>query len=148
MKKDMKSRISLRIGLVEKWDKVGTMGWAFLDRVTSAIVTFPTHCNIHWCIPGHPAELLDSVKLLLTDAKSHVFEIDPVLKSIHWRFLCQNFIHFGQVVCLPHGFEHKAFISGMGRFSNKFQELSRLTSQYFWIINPKKAWISDVFEVV
>ena len=34
-------------------------------------------------LPGHPAELSDSVKLLLTDAKSHVFEIDPVLKSIH-----------------------------------------------------------------
>ena len=33
-------------------------------------------------IPGHPAELSDSVKLLLTDAKSYVFEIDFVLKSI------------------------------------------------------------------
>ena len=34
-------------------------------------------------IPGHPAELSDSVKLLLTDAKSHVFEIDQVLKDIY-----------------------------------------------------------------
>ena len=34
-------------------------------------------------IPGHPPELSDSVKLLLTGAKSHVFEIDPVLKSIY-----------------------------------------------------------------
>ena len=34
-------------------------------------------------LPGHPAELSDSVKLLLTGAKSHVFEIDPVLKSIY-----------------------------------------------------------------
>ena len=33
-------------------------------------------------LPGHPAELSDSVKLLLTVAKSHVFEIDLVLKSI------------------------------------------------------------------
>ena len=62
-------------------------------------------------IPGHPAELSDSVKLLLTDAKSHVFDINLVLKSIHWHFLCQNFIHFGQVVCLPHRFEHKPFFS-------------------------------------
>ena len=62
-------------------------------------------------LPGHPAELSDSVKLLLTDAKSHVFDINLVLKSIHWRFLSQNFIHFGQVVCLQHGFEVKAFIS-------------------------------------
>ena len=38
--------------------------------------------NINWILPGHPAELSDSVKLLLTDAKSHVFRIDPVLKSI------------------------------------------------------------------
>ena len=34
-------------------------------------------------LPGHPAELSDSVKLLLTGAESHVFEIDPVLKSIN-----------------------------------------------------------------
>ena len=34
-------------------------------------------------IPGHPAELSDFVKLLLSDATSHVFEIDLVLKSIH-----------------------------------------------------------------
>jgi len=34
-------------------------------------------------LPGHPAELSDSVKLLLTDAKSHVFDINLVLKSIH-----------------------------------------------------------------
>ena len=82
-------------------------------------------------IPGHPAELSDSVKLLLTGAKSHVFEIDPVLKSIYWHFLCQNFVHFGQVVCLQHEFEVKAFISGLSRFSNKFQELCKLTSQFF-----------------
>ena len=34
-------------------------------------------------IPGHPAELSDSIRLLLTDAKSYVFEIDFVLKSIY-----------------------------------------------------------------
>ena len=34
-------------------------------------------------IPGHPAELSDKVKLLLSDAKSHVFEIDLVSKSIY-----------------------------------------------------------------
>ena len=34
-------------------------------------------------IPGHPAELSDSLKLLLFDAKRHGFEIDPVLKSIY-----------------------------------------------------------------
>ena len=31
---------------------------------------------------GSSAEWLDSVKLLLTDAKSHVFDIDPVLLNI------------------------------------------------------------------
>ena len=81
-------------------------------------------------IPGHPAELSDSVKLLLTGAKSHVFEIDPVLKSIYWHFLCQNFVHFGQVLCLQHEFEVKAFISELSRFSNKFQELCKLASQF------------------
>ena len=34
-------------------------------------------------VPGHPAELSDSFKLLITDAKNHVFEIDLVLKSIY-----------------------------------------------------------------
>ena len=34
-------------------------------------------------LPSHPAELSDNVKLLLLDAKSHVFEINLVLKSIH-----------------------------------------------------------------
>ena len=34
-------------------------------------------------LPGHPAELSDSIKLLLTDAKSYEYEIDPVLKSVH-----------------------------------------------------------------
>ena len=60
----------------------------------------PATCNlqVHWMqhklewesgvlrglvIPGHPAELSHSVKLLLTDAKSHVFDINLVLKSIH-----------------------------------------------------------------
>ena len=33
-------------------------------------------------IQGHPPELSDSVKLLLSDAKRHRFEIDHVLKSI------------------------------------------------------------------
>ena len=33
-------------------------------------------------IQGHPPELSDSVKLLLSDAKRHGFEIDQVLKSI------------------------------------------------------------------
>ena len=33
-------------------------------------------------LPGHPPELSDSVKLLLTDAKRHGFEIDQILKSI------------------------------------------------------------------
>ena len=32
-------------------------------------------------LPGHPAKLSDSIKLLLTDAKSYVFEIDLVLDS-------------------------------------------------------------------
>ena len=85
-----------------------------------------------------PAELSDSVKLLLTDAKSYVFEIDLVLKSICWRFLCQNFIHFGQLVCLWHGFELKAFVLGLGRFSIKSQELCRLTSQFFLNQQAKK----------
>ena len=33
-------------------------------------------------LPGHPPELSDSVKLLLTDVKRHGFGIDQVLKSI------------------------------------------------------------------
>ena len=37
----------------------------------------------HYFLPGHPAELSDSVKLLLTDAKSHVFDINLILKTIH-----------------------------------------------------------------
>ena len=43
--------------------------------------------NLQTCLwlnlPGHPAELSDSIKLLLTDAKSYVFDINLVLKSIH-----------------------------------------------------------------
>ena len=40
--------------------------------------------TIEWpmLIQGHPPELSDSVKLLLSDAKRHGFEIDQVLKSI------------------------------------------------------------------
>ena len=34
-------------------------------------------------IPGHPAKLSDSVKLLLTGAECRVFEIDLVLMSIY-----------------------------------------------------------------
>ena len=34
-------------------------------------------------IPGHPAELSDSVQLLLTSAKIYVFEIDLVSKSTY-----------------------------------------------------------------
>ena len=34
-------------------------------------------------LSGHPAELSDSVRLLLTDTKSHVFEIYLVLMSIY-----------------------------------------------------------------
>ena len=33
-------------------------------------------------LQGHPPELSDSVKLLLSDAKRYGFEIDHVLKSI------------------------------------------------------------------
>ena len=33
-------------------------------------------------IQGHPHELSDSVKLLLTDAMRHGFEINQVLKSM------------------------------------------------------------------
>ena len=81
-------------------------------------------------IPGHPAELSDSVKLLLTGAEYHVFEIDLVVKSTYWHFLCQSFVHFGHVVCLQHEFEVKAFISELSRFSNKFQELCKLVSRF------------------
>ena len=37
--------------------------------------------KIQW-IPGHPAELSDSVKLLPTGARGYVYEIDPALKNI------------------------------------------------------------------
>ena len=33
-------------------------------------------------LQGHPPELSDSVKLLLSDARRHVFEIGHVLKSM------------------------------------------------------------------
>ena len=49
----------------------------------SIAIDGPTDGQTKPLIPGHPAELSDSVKLLLTGAKSHVFEIDPVLKSIY-----------------------------------------------------------------
>ena len=39
---------------------------------------FPFNFNVQ----GHPPELSDSVKLLLSDAKRHGFEIDQVFKSI------------------------------------------------------------------
>ena len=32
-------------------------------------------------LPGHPPELSDSVKLLLSDARRHGIELDQVLKS-------------------------------------------------------------------
>ena len=38
--------------------------------------------EIYQHLQGHPPELSDSVKLLLSDAKRHGFEIDQVLKSI------------------------------------------------------------------
>ena len=53
--------------------------------------------QLHPFVPGHPAELSDSIELLLTDAKSYVFKL---ILYICWRFLCQNFIHFGLVVFL------------------------------------------------
>ena len=47
-------------------------------------------------IPGHPAELSDSVKLPLKGVKSHEFEIDLVLKSIHFVI---NFKYMTATIC-------------------------------------------------
>ena len=33
-------------------------------------------------VPGHPPELSDYVKLVITNGSSHVFEIELLLKSI------------------------------------------------------------------
>ena len=86
---------------------------------------------INLYIPGHPPELSDYVKLLLTNGSSHVFEIDLVLKSILWRFLYQNFIHFGQVVCLLYGFEVKADVLPLDKFFMKIKNPACLHFQYF-----------------
>ena len=79
---------------------------------------------ISLAIPGHPPELSDYVKLLLQNGSSLVFEIDLVLKSILGRFLYQNFIHFGQVVCVLQGFKVKPQVSPLSRFSIKIQSFS------------------------
>ena len=44
-------------------------------------------------IPGHPADLSDSVRLLLTDAKSHVFEINgpSIYLLIHRKAVTEIF---------------------------------------------------------
>ena len=43
--------------------------------------------NLFLDLQGHPPELSDSVKLLLSDARRHVFEVGQVLKSMDWHFL-------------------------------------------------------------
>ena len=82
-------------------------------------------------VPGHPAELSDSVKLLLTDAKNHVFEIDLVLKSIHRRFLYKRFNHFGLIVCLQVEFEVKAEVLQLDAFVIKIKNPDCLPFWYF-----------------
>ena len=54
--------------------------FVFLSRVIAIDACFHTYALDS--IPGHPPELSDYVKLLLTNGSSHVFEIDLVLKSI------------------------------------------------------------------
>ena len=93
-------------------------------------------------IPGHPPELSDYVKLLLTNGSSHVFEIDLVLKSILWRFLYQNFIHFGQVVCLLYGFEGKTDVLQLDEFFMKIENPGCLHFQYFLIKSFQRDKIS------
>ena len=49
-----------------------------MNKRTLKIVSF----SLLDTVQGHPPELSDSVKLLLSDAKRHGFEINQVLKSI------------------------------------------------------------------
>ena len=46
------------------------------------ILTNATVTKLFITIPGHPPELSDYVKLVITNGSSHVFEIELLLKSI------------------------------------------------------------------
>ena len=83
-------------------------------------------------LPGHPAELSDSVKLLLSDAKRYGFEIDQVLKSIDWHFLYQNFNYFGQVVCLLHKFERTQVFYYFTDYPSEIQNSACIPFHFFY----------------
>ena len=99
--------------------------------LTKVLIKTATTLSRLSLLPGHPPELSDYVKLLLPNGSSHGFEIDLVLKSILWRFLYQNFIHFGQVVCLLYGFEGKADVLQLDKFFMKIKNTGCLHFQYF-----------------
>ena len=71
-------------------------------------------------VPGHPPELSDSVKLLLTHAKRHVLEIKEYT-SIYFVLKFYAFWSSSLFFC---GFEVKALVSPPSRFSIKIQESS------------------------
>ena len=83
-------------------------------------------------IQGHPHELSDSVKLLLTDDKRHGFEINQIFKSKDWHSLCQNFSHFGQVVFLLYEFEVTCVFSHLTDFPPKIRNSANFHFHLFF----------------
>ena len=80
---------------------------------------------------GHPPELSDSVKLLLSYANRYRFKIDQVLKSIDWHFLYQSFSHFGQAVCLLYKFEVTRVFSHLTDFPSKIRNSACFHFHFF-----------------
>ena len=78
-------------------------------------------------LPGHQPEMPDYVKLFLSDAMCHGFFTYCILKSIDWRFLCQNFINLGQVVWILHDFQEKTSFQPLTTFSLEMKELHIFT---------------------
>ena len=58
-----------------------------------------------FCLQGHQSQLKKSIKLLCLNASFSWSEINFLFKNYVWRFLCQNFIGLGWIVCLQPQFE-------------------------------------------
>ena len=69
----------------------------------------------------------DYVKLFLRDAMELGFLTDCHLKSIGWRFLCQNFMNLGQVVWILHNFKENTSYLPQTTFSLEMKELHIFT---------------------
>ena len=69
----------------------------------------------------------DNVKLSLWDATYHEIQTDCVLKSIDWRFLCQNFMNLGQLVWILHYFKENTSYLPQTTFSLEMKELGIFT---------------------